>query len=112
MTEFAQVLINIERIDYQNINFFYYLNRIIESEDRYCILKIMSKFIEYTNSYYYDKHHFFIRNFPEEMIHIVYQKQSIEKLKKIYRDYEGHHIEKDELCEELSDWILAVPAQA
>lgn len=46
------------------------------------------------------------------MINIVYQKQSIEKLKKIYRDYEGHHIEKDELCEKLSDWILAVPAQA
>lgn len=112
MTEFAKVLINIERIDYQNINFFYYLNRIIESEDRYCILKIMSKFIEYTNSYYCDKYNFFIRNFPKEMINIVYQKQSIEKLKKIYRDYEGHNIEKDELCEELSDWILAVPAQA
>ena len=72
----------------------------------------MSKFIEYTNSYYDDKHHFFIRNFPEGMINIVYQKKSIEKLKKIYRDYEENRIEKDELCEELSDWILAVPAQA
>lgn len=45
-------------------------------------------------------------------IECIYQKQSIEKLKKIYRDYEGYHIEKDELCEELSDWMLAVPAQA
>ena len=66
MTEFAQVLINIERIDYQNINFFYYLNRIIESEDRYCILKIMSKFIEYTNSYYYDKYNFLYVTFPKK----------------------------------------------